>query len=78
MTRFTKNKKALLALTDTILGGSSNVVRTLKVAAHMNENSCQACLRGLCQPYPVLLPASFFAEKASLHQRPGDADNGLS
>lgn len=38
----------------------------------------QACLRGLCQSYPVLLPASFFAEEASLHQRPGDADNGLS
>ena len=32
MTRFTKTKKALRALTDTILGGSSNVVRTLKVA----------------------------------------------
>ena len=31
MTRFTKTKKALRALTDTILGGSSNVVRTLKV-----------------------------------------------
>lgn len=27
MTRFTKTKKALCALTDTILGGSSNVVR---------------------------------------------------
>lgn len=39
MTRFTKTKKALRALTDTILGGSSNVVRTLKVAGHMNENS---------------------------------------
>ena len=39
MTRFTKAKKALSALTDTILGGSSNVVRTLKVAGHMNENS---------------------------------------
>ena len=39
MTRFTKTKKALCALTDTILGGSSNVVRTLKVAGHMNENS---------------------------------------
>ena len=38
MTRFTKTKKALRALTDTILGGSSNVVRTLKVAGHMNEN----------------------------------------
>ena len=37
MTRFTKTKKALRALTDTILGGSSNVVRTLKVAGHMNE-----------------------------------------
>ena len=35
MTRFTKTKKALCALTDTILGGSSNVVRTLKVAGHM-------------------------------------------
>ena len=34
MTRFTKTKKALRALTDTILGGSSNVV-----AGHMNENS---------------------------------------
>lgn len=39
MIRFTKTKKALCALTDTILGGSSNVVRTLKVAGHMNENS---------------------------------------
>ena len=39
MTRFTKTQKALCALTDTILGGSSNVVRTLKVAGHMNENS---------------------------------------
>lgn len=39
MTQFTKTKKALRALTDTILGGSSNVVRTLKVAGHMNENS---------------------------------------
>lgn len=39
MTRFTKTKKALRALTDTILGGSSNVVRTLKVAGYMNENS---------------------------------------
>ena len=29
MKRFTKTKKALRALTDTILGGSSNVVRTL-------------------------------------------------
>lgn len=78
MTRFTKTKKALRALTDTILGGSSNVVRTLKVAGHMNENSCHACLRGVCQSYPVLLPSSFFAEEASLHQRPGNADNGLS
>ena len=26
----------------------------------------------------LIVPASFFAEEASLHQRPGDADNGLS
>ena len=39
MTRFTKTKKALGALTDTILGDSTNVVRTLKVAGHMNEDS---------------------------------------
>ena len=39
MKRFTKTEKALRVLTDTILGGSSNVVRTLKVAGHMNENS---------------------------------------
>ena len=39
MKRFTKTQKALGALTDTILDGSSNVVRTLKVAGHMNENS---------------------------------------
>ena len=39
MKRFTKTQKALRALTDTILGGSSNVVRTLKEAGHMNENS---------------------------------------
>ena len=32
MKRFTKTQKALGALTDTILGGSINVVRTLKVA----------------------------------------------
>ena len=31
MKRFTKTKKALRALTDTILGDSTNVVRTLKV-----------------------------------------------
>lgn len=78
MKRFTKTQKALGALTDTILGDSTNVVRTLKVAGHMNEDSCQACLRGLCQSYPVLLPASFFAEEVSQHQRQGDADNGLS
>ena len=34
MTRFTKTKKALRALTDTILGGSSNVVRTLKAVSY--------------------------------------------
>lgn len=34
MTRFTKTKKELRALTDTILGGSSNVLRTLKVGKH--------------------------------------------
>ncbi len=39
MKRFTKTPKALNALTDTILGGSTNVVRTFKVAGHMNENS---------------------------------------
>ena len=39
MTRFTKTPKALGALTDTILCDSTNVVRTLKVACHMNENS---------------------------------------
>ena len=39
MTRFTKTPKALRGLTDTILGDSTNVVRTLKVAGHMNENS---------------------------------------
>ena len=38
MTRFTKTKKALRALTDTILGGSSNVVRTLKVAGHSTRD----------------------------------------
>ena len=32
MKRFTKTQKALGALTDTILGDSTNVVRTLKVA----------------------------------------------
>ena len=32
MKRFTKTPKALNALTDTILGDSTNVVRTLKVA----------------------------------------------
>ena len=32
MKRFTKTQKALAALTDTILGDSTNVVRTLKVA----------------------------------------------
>ena len=36
MTRFTKTKKALRALTDTILGGSSNVVRTLKVTIYFS------------------------------------------
>ena len=39
MKRFTQTEKALRALTDNILGGSRNVVRTLKVAGHMNENS---------------------------------------
>lgn len=39
MKRFTKTPKALKALTDTILGDSTNVVRTLKEAGHMNENS---------------------------------------
>ena len=39
MKRFTKTKKALRALTDTILGDSTNVVRTLKEAGHMSENS---------------------------------------
>lgn len=36
MKRFTKTPKALNALTDTILGGSSNVVRTLKVAGRIS------------------------------------------
>ena len=39
MKRFTKTQKALGALTDTILGDSTNVVRTLKVDGHMNEDS---------------------------------------
>lgn len=39
MTRFTKTPKALGALMDTILGDSTNVVRTLKMAGHMNETS---------------------------------------
>ena len=39
MKRFTKTPKALGALTDTILGDSTNVVRTLQVAGHMNEDS---------------------------------------
>ena len=38
MKRFTKTQKALGASMDTILGDSTNVVRTLKVAGHMNED----------------------------------------
>ena len=46
MKRFTKTQKALGALTDTILGDSTNVVRTLKVAGHMNEDSVKHVSEG--------------------------------
>ena len=46
MKRFTKTQKALGALTDTILGDSTNVVRTLKVAGHMNEDSVKHVKEG--------------------------------
>ena len=60
-----------------LLGGSSNVVRSLKVAGHMNRIQSSMSKRGMpVIPSPTAF--SFFAEEASLHQRPGDADNGLS
>ncbi len=39
MKHFTKSVKALRGLMDVILGGSGNVVRTIKQEGHMGESS---------------------------------------
>lgn len=39
MSHFSKSVKALQGLMDVILGGSSNVVRTIKAEGHMSEKS---------------------------------------
>ena len=56
MTRFTKTKKALRALTDTILGGSSNVVRTLKVAGREQVMQIMDYLDNMEEEYHKFYP----------------------